>query len=85
MHNLENLMKRVRLAEKSMEAALAENFPVGSAVAVQISSKQVHWSSATVVGHSGQGYVRVRLERAKEWSRQSVREVFFTHVMGYPF
>lgn len=85
MHNLENLMKRVHAAEKSMAKSLAETFPVGSEVAVQISPRQKYWSRATVVGHNGQGYVLVRLEKAKKFSRNAARDVFFTRVTVCPF
>lgn len=78
--NLEKTYKRLLQAHKEMGDALRKKWPEGSRVNVILSSRQLRPSLGVVISHKSDGYLCVRLDNAKEWSRRPCRNVHFSDV-----
>ncbi len=81
MKVLTELKNNIEQAEERMEAELRRRYPVNSRIVVMLNHRQEIPTNGTVVGHEAEGYVRVRIDSAKEGSRRPVRSIYFTDVV----
>jgi phage tail tape-measure protein len=73
---LEELESLRRSAARDLEEVLQERWPVGSAIYVILSRRQLIRSAAEVIGHNGErGTVRVRLKRTNRRGDRHVADV----------
>lgn len=77
MDKLQIAYDRARAAENELKRELAKRFPEGTAVAFTIMSDQKNMSTGKVISHGKDGYLRVRHDQARQYSRYSVRSVHF--------
>jgi len=77
---LERLRNNILTAKIEMEEELEMRWPKGSRVNVLLNCRQTIPTTGVVVGHDGRGFVRVRIDSAKERSRRGCRDVYFTEM-----
>lgn len=80
MQELADLKMAVNLAKLNMLGGLQTRWPVGTRVNVVLNCRQITPTTGVVVGHDGGGFVRVRIDSAKERSRRGCRDVYFTEM-----
>lgn len=73
-------METLRLAETEVKAALKRNLPEGTQVNFTIRHNQKYFSTGVISYVYNDGYVNIRHDQAKEYSRNSVRRIHYTNV-----
>lgn len=68
---------RARLYRGQLVAELKKKFPENTKVAFLIHGNQKNPSTGVVIGYDDNGYLHVRHDQARKYSRYSVRNVFF--------
>ncbi len=77
---LEILKSELQLAKMNMVDELEKRWPEGSRVNVMLNCRQTIPTTGVVVGHDGGGFVRVRIDSARERSRRRCRDIYFTEM-----
>lgn len=77
MKSLIRLREKEKQSAAELRAELERQFPKGTRVAFMIMSGQNNPSTGEVIGYRDHGYLAVRHDQAKQYSRYSVRDVYF--------
>lgn len=77
MNSLVKLKEKEKKAAMALEYELERQFPKGTRVSFMIMSGQKNPSTGVVIGYRDHGYLAVRHDQAKKYSRYSVRDVSF--------
>ena len=81
MKYLDELKGRIYAAKAHMEKELQTRYPLDSQIFIKLNCRQILPSLARVIGHDGDGYVRVCLENTKENTRRRGRSIYYKNIM----
>ena len=79
---LEILKYNIFKSKQEMSTELKKCWPLNKRVFVKLRNDQIEPTPAKVIDHDGNGYIRVKIETAKENSHRPYRSIYFTEVVS---